>query len=62
MSFLYLLAVLITLSTAIGDINPYTSLVCGINDKKVEFGFRGKQDFQNIIKFLINFSGSGVKK
>jgi hypothetical protein len=46
---LQLLTVLNTLSTAIVDIIPCTSLVGGLNDKKVEFGSRGRQNLQNII-------------
>jgi hypothetical protein len=53
--FLYLLTVLNTLSTAIDD-----ALVGGLNDKKVEFGSRGKQHFQDIINFPIKkILGSG---
>jgi hypothetical protein len=45
------LTVLNTLSTAIDDIIPYTSLVGGFDDKKVEFGSGGRQNFQDIIIF-----------
>jgi hypothetical protein len=49
--FLYLLTVLNTLSTAIDDIIPYTSLVSGLNDKKVECCSRGRKKFEDIINF-----------
>jgi hypothetical protein len=60
-SFLYLLTVLNTLSTYIDDIIPYTSLVGGLNDKKVEFGARGKRNFQNVINFPVKTFRVGVK-
>jgi hypothetical protein len=55
--FLYLLTVLNTLSTIIDAI----SLVGGLIDKKVTFGSRGRQDFQDI-NFPIKSFRVGVKK
>jgi hypothetical protein len=49
--FFNLLTVLNTLSTAIDDIIPYTSLVGGLNDKNFEFGSRGMENFQDDIHF-----------
>jgi hypothetical protein len=60
--FLYLLTVLNTFSTAIDSIIPCTSLVGGLNDKKVMFGSRGRQDFQDITNFPMKSFRVWVKK
>jgi hypothetical protein len=56
------MTVLNTLSTGVNDIIPYISLVGGLNDKKVEFGSRGRQNFQDTINFRVKSSRVGVKK
>jgi hypothetical protein len=51
-----------TLSTDIDDIIPYTFLDGGLNDKKFDFGSRGRQNLQNIINLPMKNFRVGMKR